>query len=175
METLKMCDSQPSEREKNILSDKWGLYAHLPHDTDWSINSYKVIKKFETVDEIIALFNVIPEKLVKNCMLFIMRDDIKPMWEDKKNRNGGCFSFKVPNKSVFNVWKNIGYSLVGETLGKKHDYSKIINGITISPKRAFCIIKVWIANCNYQSPFILNDIPELSSHGCIFKKHNPEY
>ena len=175
MATLKMCDSQPSEQDTNILSGKWALYAHLPHDTDWSLDSYKVIKKFNTVDEIIALFNVVPEKLVKNCMLFIMREDIKPMWEDKQNRNGGCFSFKVPNKSVFTVWKNIGYSLVGETLGKKQDYSKIINGITISPKRAFCIIKVWLSNCNYQSPFILNDIPELSSHGCIFKKHNPEY
>ena len=22
------------------LSDKWTLWAHLPHDIDWSINSY---------------------------------------------------------------------------------------------------------------------------------------
>ena len=51
-----MCDSQPMEP----LSDKWVLYAHLPHDTDWSMKSYKIIKTINSVDEIIALFNVIP-------------------------------------------------------------------------------------------------------------------
>lgn len=174
MESLKMTDSQPLVNN-DLLSDKWVLYAHLPHDTDWSMKSYKIIKTVNTVDEIIALFNVIPDKLVKNCMLFIMREGITPRWEDEKNKNGGCFSFKVPNKSVLTVWKNISYALVGESLGKKIDYSKSMNGITISPKRAFCIIKVWLNTCNHQSPYILNDIPELNTHGCIFKKHNPEY
>ena len=29
------------------LSDKWSLWAHLPHDTDWSLNSYKNIYTFD--------------------------------------------------------------------------------------------------------------------------------
>ena len=29
----------------HILSDKLRLWAHLPHDTDWSLKSYKKIKK----------------------------------------------------------------------------------------------------------------------------------
>ncbi len=170
-----MCDSQAVNNKTNSLSDKWVLYAHLPHDTDWSMKSYKIIQEFNTVDDIIALFNAIPDKLVKNCMLFIMRKGITPRWEDEKNKNGGCFSFKVSNKTVPSVWKNMSFSLVGETLCKKIENVNIVNGITISPKRAFCIIKVWLSNCNHQSPYILNDIPELVTHGCLFKKHNPEY
>ena len=26
--------------EEHLLSDKWILWAHLPHDTDWSLKSY---------------------------------------------------------------------------------------------------------------------------------------
>ena len=56
-----------------MLSDKWVLWAHLPHDTDWSLNSYKNIMEIDTVEGMIALYKVLPEKMVKNCMLFLMR------------------------------------------------------------------------------------------------------
>ena len=29
------------------LADTWTLWAHLPHDTDWSIKSYKRILTFK--------------------------------------------------------------------------------------------------------------------------------
>jgi hypothetical protein len=168
----------PDNKEKNDvhkLFDKWVLWAHLPHDTDWSLNSYKKIMTIGTVEDMIAVSRGIPEKMVKNCMLFIMREGITPTWEDKRNRNGGCFSFKVTNKNVHIVWKNIGYMLVGETLSNNNKLLQTINGITISPKRSFCIIKVWTANCSHQDPYLLGDIPDLSKHGCLFKRHNPEY
>ena len=153
------------------LFDKWVLWAHLPHDTNWSLDSYKKIMTVTTVQEMVAISRALPEKLIKNCMLFIMRNNITPRWEDPKNCDGGCFSFKVSNKSVVNVWNVISYLLVGETLSK--DYNNIINGITISPKRSFCIVKIWLQNCKKQSPSILVDIPELTKQGCIFKRHNP--
>ena len=159
----------------NPLYDKWVIWAHLPHDTDWSIKSYKEIMTLASVEEAIALYRIIPEKLVKNCMLFLMRKGISPTWEDEKNRQGGCFSFKVPNKAVFSTWKNLSYTLVGETLSNNHKMLNIINGITISPKRSFCIIKIWLADCTVQSPNKLTEIPGLSIHGCLFKRHKPEY
>tara|TARA_Y100000992_G_C21158125_1_gene439620 strand:+ start:184 stop:702 length:519 start_codon:yes stop_codon:yes gene_type:complete len=155
-----------------LLSDKWALWAHLPHDTDWSLQSYKKIMEIKTVPEMIAVTQALPEKLIKNCMLFIMRKDITPRWEDPKNCEGGCFSFKVTNKNVPIVWKHVSYLLVGETLCKLNN--NIINGITISPKRSFCIVKIWLRDCKHQSPSILAGIPELATQGCLFKRHNPE-
>ena len=158
-----------------MLSDKWVLWAHLPHDTDWSLNSYKNIMEIDTVEGMIALYKVLPEKMVKNCMLFLMRKGVIPMWEDKKNRNGGCFSYKIPNKNVFKVWKLASFSLVGETLSIGETMSPHINGITISPKKSFCIIKIWIDSCEYQNTDQINSKNGLIPHGCIFKKHKPEY
>ena len=112
------------------LYDKWTLWAHLPHDTDWSVASYKKVDTFDSVEAIITLLETIPEKMIKNCMLFIMREGISPTWEDPKNKDGGCFSYKINNKSVISAWKNLSYTLVGETLSSNPTLQKQINGIT---------------------------------------------
>ena len=87
-------NTQELSKEQHKLNSSWRFWAHLPHDTDWTVKSYKDIYKISTVEEAIVLFETIPEKMVKNCMLFIMKDGIQPLWEDPKNRNGGCFSYK---------------------------------------------------------------------------------
>jgi len=158
------------------LSDKWCLWAHLPHDTDWSMNSYKKIYTCSTLEETIAVTETLPESLVKNCMLFLMRDGIKPIWEDPKNRNGGCFSYKVSNKQVYAVWKELSYVLVGDTISAQASFVANVTGITISPKKNFCIIKIWMSTCANQNPAIVtNEVKDLSSQGSLFKKHVPEY
>ena len=96
-----MTTETPNKEEYNKLSDKWTIWAHLPHNTDWSIKSYIPITTFTTVEETIAVTETLPPILVENCMLFMMREGIKPTWEDPKNRNGGCFSYKVSNKNVY--------------------------------------------------------------------------
>ena len=70
--------------EYHNLSDKWTLWAHLPHDTDWSIKSYKNIYTVSFVEETISLVETLQDILIKNCMLFFMRDGIKPIWEEPK-------------------------------------------------------------------------------------------
>ena len=70
------------------LSNRWTLWAHLPHNTDWSITSYIPIATFTTVEDTLAVTETLPSILVENCMLFIMKEGIKPTWEDPKNRNG---------------------------------------------------------------------------------------
>ena len=159
----------------NELSDKWVLWAHLPHNTDWSLRSYTNICELDTVEKVISLNRTLPEQLVQNCMLFLMKKGILPMWEDPKNLKGGCFSFKVPNKNIKNVWKNISYMLTGNTLSNNKELVKTINGVTISPKKSFCILKIWMENITFQNVTQLNNVPELAFTGCIFKKHKPDF
>lgn len=166
----------PTSQETLILHGKWDLYYHLPNDTDWKLSSYKTIDKdITTVNHLIHVNEYLSEKIVKYCMLFVMRSGITPMWEDPKNRKGGCFSYKVLNKYVYDIWKALFYSLCGETLCKKIEYSKLLNGITISPKKNFCIVKIWLCDCSLQDPSEIIEIPNLSTQGCLFRKHEPEF
>ena len=164
-----------TEVTEHKLYDNWTLWAHLPHDTDWTFKSYKPIMTFNSVESALVLNETLPDKMIKNCMLFLMRKGIEPTWEDKKNRSGGCFSYKIANKMVTTTWKKLSYILVGETLTKDEKLRPYINGITISPKKNFCIIKIWLENCNYQNPEKIEEIQGIISHGCLFKKHLPEY
>ena len=169
---IPMADTSSSNHK---LYDKWVLWAHLPHDTDWTMNSYINLMTISTIEEAVKLYNAIPEKLTTNCMLFLMRKGITPTWEDDANRNGGCFSYKVPNKQVHEIWTKLSYSIMGESVSSNPKFLKNVTGITISPKRAFCIIKIWMHDMDFQNPRLVNEKIGLPTHGCLFKKHKPNY
>ncbi len=158
-----------SSQEYHPLNDKWCLWGHMPHNTDWSITSYINISTFQTVEDTIAISETLTDVLVKNCMLFVMKRNIAPVWEDPQNRNGGFFSYKISNKIVYDVWKKLTYSLVGETLCVDHANFKLVSGISVSPKKDFCIIKIWMSSPTHQNPkMFISDIKGLVAQGCLF-------
>jgi hypothetical protein len=170
MDTVSIPDNQYD------LLGKWNLYYHLPQDKNWDIASYKlIVDEISRADQLVALVEQMPANVIRFCMLFVMRKGITPMWEDPKNRNGGCFSYKVANKQVVDVWKTLMYALCGETLCVHSKYSHLINGITISPKKNFCIVKIWLTDCSIQDSNIIIPIANLTKQGCLFKKHEPEF
>tara|TARA_B100000902_G_C27278423_1_gene900207 strand:- start:1287 stop:1817 length:531 start_codon:yes stop_codon:yes gene_type:complete len=168
---LKDAPAVNSTTDAHPLSDKWTLWAHLPHDTDWSFKSYKKIMTVATVEDMLVLYNNLSEKLLVNCMLFFMRDGIKPIWEDKMNKDGGCFSYRVQNKFVPKTWTKLSYATAGETLCNDKKILSSINGVTISPKKHFCIIKIWLKNCLLKDPTVIMNVGSLTANGCLFKKH----
>ena len=158
------------------LNFRWNLWAHLPQDSDWTVKSYRLIYNFKTLEDAIAMTETTPDPLIKACMLFVMREGVSPMWEDPKNRNGGSFSYKVSNKNVCEVWRELNYVLVGDTISSNSSFVNCVTGITISPKKNFCIIKIWMTNCDNQNPTVVtSDVKGLIPQGCLFKKHTPEY
>tara|TARA_A100001011_G_scaffold385250_1_gene458953 strand:+ start:990 stop:1535 length:546 start_codon:yes stop_codon:yes gene_type:complete len=168
-------DKTETTTELHKLSDTWTLWAHLPHDTDWSLKSYNKVFTFQNIEELITLNNTIPERMLKNCMLFMMKEGIKPIWEDSENREGGCFSYRIANKYIKNIWDELSYKMVGKTCSTNKELLNTINGITISPKKSFCILKIWLKTSKFQDPSEIIEFENFTSTGCIFKRHNPEY
>tara|TARA_B100000989_G_scaffold298207_2_gene286558 strand:+ start:80 stop:664 length:585 start_codon:yes stop_codon:yes gene_type:complete len=136
------------------LDDSYTLWLHNVFDSDWSINSYKKIYTFNTLENGISLIDNINDELIEKTMLFLMKNNIKPIWEDEKNCKGGCFSYKISNNIVGKVWRIINYSFIGNSLSSNENVIKNISGISISPKKTYCIIKIWISTTSNE---ILND------------------
>lgn len=156
----------------NLFSNKWKFWFHLPNDSDWSMNSYKLIDSIESIEHAISIFESIDDNVIKFCMLFLMRDNISPRWEDPKNKNGGCFSYKVSNKNVKETWRDLSFLLMGNSVSQEKEFINDITGISISPKKNFCIIKIWLSSCKFQNPRLITpDIKYLNPTGCLFKKH----
>lgn len=166
--TITMTESSPAHQ----LEDTWVLYHHLPTEKDWTLSGYTVLHdEINTVEKTISLNQLLTDNIIKFSMLFFMRKGITPLWEDPANRTGGCFSYKVVNKHVVQVWRHMMFQAVGETLAKKDSYNNCINGITISPKKNFCIIKIWLRNNENQDPHQIAMIDNLTKHGVMFKLH----
>ena len=154
------------------LNNNWSFYIHLHDNYDWSINSYIKIINFECLKNAILLNDEINYDLIKKSMMFLMKSDILPIWECDENKKGGSFSFKIPNKDIENVWKNIYINLICKTITKNTDDYDKINGISLSPKKKFCILKIWMSDCQLTNPNIFIKIENLNIETCLFKKHN---
>ena len=147
------------------LDQTFTLWFHNPNDINWDISSYHEILNFSTVEEFWTLFNLISSNLVENGMLFLMKETINPIWEDEHNINGGCISFKLDKQNSYKIWENYIIHLVSNNLDEK------VNGVSISPKRNFNIIKLWISEEIEVSNFNIPKTMLIPNDNILFRSH----
>lgn len=154
------------------LNTNWVLWFHNPEDNDWSLESYVKVATINSFEIFWQLYNNLNKGNIENGMFFLMREGINPLWEDSKNVNGGCWSFKIFKKNIYDSWIDVSINLVNETLTKELDNSDTITGISLSPKKAFCIVKVWNNDKTKNSNSILSDnIINLNLKESLYKPH----
>lgn len=155
------------------LNDNWSVWIHMDNDKNWAINSYKKIYCFNTLENSIKLIENLSIEILQKTMIFLMKNDIKPIWEDPNNRDGGCFCYKIDNIDILNIWKKLCYSLIGNSLILDTEILSNINGISISSKKNFYIIKVWINNVeNIQNKNLEKSINNLSTNNELYDPFN---
>jgi hypothetical protein len=155
------------------LNDKWVLWFHNPNDTNWDFSSYMNVYEINSIETFWDVFNNINKSNVENGMFFMMRKDIKPLWEDDKNKEGGCWSFKILKKNIFDSWLDVCVNCVNETLARDSENINLITGISISPKKSFCIIKIWNNDKNKNSKDLINNnLLNLNLKESLYKAHS---
>tara|TARA_B110000211_G_C14058913_1_gene544645 strand:+ start:1311 stop:1907 length:597 start_codon:yes stop_codon:yes gene_type:complete len=144
-------DKKTSIQKVHPLNTSWIIWYHNSNDKNWGNDSYKSILEVNTIEDFLVLVNSWDKCLPKvtQGMYFFMRkfkenDIIYPTWEDKYNKDGGYWSFKVSDKHSEQTWVNLCKILIGEVICVSDPMN--INGISISPKKNFCIIKIWNNN-----------------------------
>lgn len=137
------------------LKNRWKVWYHKQDESSWEDSSYILIYEFSTLRDFFGFMNsfiYLPQFL--NGFYFIMRDDIKPVWEDEYNKNGGCFSIKVAKENTDSYFWDIFTHIVSNELFTL--YNDTITGISIVPKKYNAIIKIWNNNSNICSNHLLN-------------------
>ncbi len=133
------------------LYTRWNLYFHHIKDSNWSIDSYKLLYTFDSVANFWRLYNGFPEHSLG--FFFLMREGVNPTWEDKQNINGGTFSFKICKKDIDKAWTELSMAVIGESIFKE---SEIITGISLHPKYNCYIVKIWISTDIQELKFDIN-------------------
>lgn len=150
----------------NSLANEHSFWYHNPNDINWDINSYHEILHFSTIEEFWELLKNVKKFYVENGMFFMMKDDIKPIWEDEKNLPGGCISIKVAKDNAFDIWEKACVLLVSDNMG---DYE--INGVSISPKKSFNIIKIWFGKEIEEGEFKVPEHLGVEQQNCLYRSH----
>ena len=165
--------------KKHFTHTKWIVWYHNPSDKNWTVDSYKDIIEISSIEDFCVLKNTWDKCLPKTDegMFFLMRKIgdtcIYPQWEDKHNTNGGYWSFKVAKADSENAWFELMTYMLGECITKLPENTMEINGISISPKKNFCILKIWNKDSQKSSNSILsNDLKFLDMNEVIYSSHN---
>jgi hypothetical protein len=162
------------------LNNNWTCWIHYQNDNIWTLDRYQKITTLVTLKDAVLFIENLDENIIKKTMLFFMKDSILPLWESEDNINGGCFSYKISNTNIVNIFKILLYKIIGNTLSSDENTSNNINGISISPKKNFCIIKIWMRNKNIitnydytsnKDPFNIHNIFNIEEQLCVFKEH----
>ena len=151
-------------------NNNWSLWYHSINDTSWEKSSYTPMIDINNFFDYKFIVDNFKQNHYQNGMFFCMKEDIFPNWEDPNNRLGGCLSFKVYSKNIVNEWNILLLKCItGSIMENKNN---TINGISISPKKEFNIVKIWFVDNNedYKDNLIEygNDFNLETS---VYKKH----
>lgn len=120
---------------------RWTLWFHSVKDNNWKKESYKKIFTINNLGDYQILCNILKKIHLQNCMLFLMKDDILPIWEDPENINGTSISFKITGEDILKDWNDIVLNVITNDIYIQSINN--INGLSISPKKEFNIVKIW--------------------------------
>lgn len=143
--------SEDGGGSSEFFDDIWTVYFHDPDNADWNLGSYHALHTVSSTDDFWTVDAALHHKVAQG-MFFLMREHVFPCYDDASNRNGGCFSLRVPKADAPRFWQQLAMRAVGETLTSSGAARRALNGISISPKRQFCVVKIWTADATSMRP-----------------------
>ena len=164
----------PSPTVHAIPTGSWTAYFHEPEDSLWTAASYKLLQKCTSWEALGAVLRELGPHKTTNGLLRIMKEDISPLWENKANIRGGSYCLKVPRRSAIEVFTRYLAAAARGCCAK--EAANEIVGVTISPKKGFCIIKIWNLNAKaYGKPSDLEILhEEVKEAEIIYRCHTDQ-
>lgn len=131
---VKLTDQPPK------LLDDYVLWVHDLNNKNWTINSYEKKYEFNNVETFCGFVNNFYRLGYKHMHFFLMKKGVDPIWEHEENRNGGVCSIKIDIDQCGDIFTDLICRMVTNSLSSVSDD---INGVSISPKNNWAIIKIW--------------------------------
>jgi hypothetical protein len=143
IEPTEYCEERENELgNTKFLNSSWTVWIHKanvgPETENWTEDTYTSIYVINSVGSFWRFFNNFQMLDKVNYQYFIMRNKIKPIWEDNDNRNGSICSFRVEYGPCAMTCMSL--LIMNETFMTGNDD---INGISYSIKHKSILIKVW--------------------------------
>lgn len=146
------------EAPRHKLAEDWVLWYDYQdrkyvNTENWS-ESLQVLSKVKDVGTFWAVYEEVGDvqDLPTSSNMHFFRDGIQPMWEDKRNQNGGKWVLEMSQGSaVQSIWMNTLMFCISETTSLKKvklDQGEVpllknICGAVFSPRKSCVRISIW--------------------------------
>jgi hypothetical protein len=158
-----------------LFENKWNIWYHHVKN-NWRIDGFNNIFTISNIREFWDINNNIDYIGGINTQhFFMMKEGINPLWEDDNNKNGGCWSIKIPIEKTYELWMKLSIYIVGENITPTEP--GIVTGLSICAKNPITsVVKIWNNNNKKNSIKLLPvDIINEYGYNIIYKSHIPEY
>jgi len=133
------------------LRHQWVLW-HESGSSGATPNQRTEIEEINTVQRFWQVFNNTPfSNLPPNDWLHLFKKDVKPIWEDERNKNGGAWTFRVPKSQNHEFWKEILVMAIGEILQEVVEKGDDICGVSFSVRFNSHLILIWTRDADNET------------------------
>jgi hypothetical protein len=100
--------------------------------------------QIESVQDFWRYHNNTPiDRIAMRESIYLFKSGFKPIWEDRRNVQGGSWTFRVPKALGPDLWTRIQLMAIGETLQGALDEDDQICGVGLSVRFNSQLISIW--------------------------------
>lgn len=145
----------------------WNVWVHEISSNNWELESYKKIFTISNMQTFWFFFNNFEKLDYRRYDFYIMKNNIKPRWEDTANINGGVCSMRLPCTNFIDLWIIICIYIIAE---KVVSYNNDITGIIFNLRNCWTLFKIW--NADYDNNINENMNDKLKN---LFSEYSIQY
>jgi hypothetical protein len=146
---------------EKYFNSRWTVWVHDFDCNDWKEYNYTNVYEINSIGTFWRFFNNFHLFDKQKNQFFIMRNKIKPMYEDNENKNGGRCSIKFeclskPGKfdNGVNIMIAISMLVMNETFVSNN---QDITGISYSIGNRSVLIKLWYKDAKKNNALVNNE------------------
>jgi len=179
---LKAMRPLPTQHYWNIYFDRPQKDQQKGADGNYTATLEQLGSQIESVQDFWRYNNNTPVDQIKmRESIYLFKQGFQPVWEDRRNINGGSWTFRVPKANGPDFWTRVQLMAIGEKLQSCLDEGDQLCGVGLSVRFNSHLISVWHRDASKQKSIdnilatVLEELPaELKPKpdNYFYKKHS---
>lgn len=179
---LKAMRPLPTQHYWNVYFDRQQKDQPKSADGAYTATLEQLGSQIESVQDFWRYNNNTPVDQIKmRESIYLFKQGFQPVWEDRRNINGGSWTFRVPKASGPDFWTRVQLMAIGEKLQSCLDVGDQLCGVGLSVRFNSHLISVWHRDASKQKSIdailttVLEELPaELKPKpdNYFYKKHS---
>jgi len=179
---LKAMRPLPTQHYWNVYFDRQQKDQPKSADGTYTATLEQIGSQIESVQDFWRYNNNTPVDQIKmRESIYLFKQGFQPVWEDRRNINGGSWTFRVPKVNGPDFWTRVQLMAIGEKLQGCLDVGDQLCGVGLSVRFNSHLISVWHRDASKQKSIdailatVLEELPaELKPKpdNYFYKKHS---